>query len=165
MYHLAIRHTESILRRSRGSRYQVIIPWVAHQHIRKEQGCAFHHRIDLFQIFLILRILIMSKQMFAKPRGRSIGSSPRRMLSRSSKLPDISQDMGHPATGIIKDFRRTFAALHLLFDPFRHRQMQLGQVGHFSRPMIHLKIDIQMIITIPGRIDRVTPQSLKIGRQ
>ena len=73
--------------------------------------------------------------------------------------------MRHPTPGIIISFGSPFTTGNLLFGPFDERKMQFGEVRHLCRPMIHLKVDVQMIITIPGRIDRIAPKSLQIRRQ
>ena len=103
--------------------------------------------------------------MLAEPSGRRVGRTPRGMLARRRELPDIPQDMGHPATGVIEGFGGSLATGHLLFRPFHQRQMQLREVGHLRRPMIHLQIDVQVIVSIPRRMDRVAPESLQVGRQ
>ena len=103
--------------------------------------------------------------MLAQPSCRSIGCTPRRMFARRSKLPDISQNMRYPSFGIIIRLRRTFATCHLLLGPLNQRKMQFRQIGYLCRPMIHLQINIQVIIAIPRRMDRITPQALQIRRQ
>ena len=79
------------------------------------------------------------------------------MFARSGKFPYIAQDMCHPATCIIKDFGCTFSTFYLLFRPLDHREMQFGKIRYFCGPVIHLEIDIQMIVAVPGSIDRITP--------
>ena len=40
----------------------------------------------------------------------------------------------------------------------------LCQIQHLSRPVVHLSIDIDSILAVPGRIGFVVPYPLEIGR-
>ena len=105
-------------------------------------------------------------QMLAQPSSGGIGSSPRGMLARRRELPYITQYMGHPSSCVIEGFRGPLPTRDLSLRPFDHRKMKLGEIGHLSGPQIHLQIDIQMIIPIPRRMDRITPQPLQVrGKQ
>ncbi|OAV74033.1 hypothetical protein Barb7_02526 [Bacteroidales bacterium Barb7] len=56
------------------------------------------------------------------------------MFAGGGKLPDISQNMSYPTTGVIEHLRRALSALHLLLCPFDKGEMQFRQVGDFCRP-------------------------------
>ena len=43
--------------------------------------------------------------------------------------------------------------------------MQFGKLRDLSRPVIHLDIDIDVVVCIPGRIQAIRPDTLEIGRQ
>ena len=43
--------------------------------------------------------------------------------------------------------------------------MQFRQVRHLRWPMVHLQIDVQVIVAIPRRMDRIAPEPLQVGRQ
>ncbi|OAV64425.1 hypothetical protein Barb6_03255 [Bacteroidales bacterium Barb6] len=87
------------------------------------------------------------------------------MFAGGGKLPDISQNMSHPAAGVIEYLRRALSALHLLLCPFDKGEMQFRQVGGFRRPEVHLQVDVQMIIAVPRCAHRIRPQALQIGRE
>ena len=42
--------------------------------------------------------------------------------------------------------------------------MHLAQVGFFGRPVVHLRIDVDGVLTVPGRVHTVVPDALQIGR-
>lgn len=45
------------------------------------------------------------------------------------------------------------------------RPVTLGQVGRLRKPVVHLKVDVAVVIRMPGRVVPVIPQTLQIGRQ
>jgi len=43
--------------------------------------------------------------------------------------------------------------------------MAIGEIGHFSRPVVHFRIDIGRVFALPGRFNQVIPNALQIGGQ
>ena len=43
--------------------------------------------------------------------------------------------------------------------------MAFGEVGRFGRPIVHLDVDIEVVIAVPGRLELVVPQPLEVGWQ
>lgn len=58
----------------------------------------------------------------------------------------------------------SFATFHQFVNIIKKRLIQLRKVGNIRQLIIHLKIDVQMIICIPGRLNKLVPDALQIGR-
>ena len=50
-------------------------------------------------------------------------------------------------------------------DEIEQRLVHLGKIAHLGWPVVHLDVDIQMVIAIPGRLDFLIPKALQVGRQ
>ena len=85
-------------------------------------------------------------------------------IHRSAGTPYIRIMMCHPTFSIIKNFSCLAACDRKISHHVKERFMRLTQVGYLSRPIIHLRIDINRIFTIPGSIWTVIPDPLKISR-
>lgn len=102
--------------------------------------------------------------MLCQP-GTSLGHMPKYAASTGpAGTPYIRIMMCHPTFSIIKNFSSLTACNCQVSHLSKRRFMCLTQIGHFSRPIIHLRIDINRIFTIPGSIWTMIPNTLKIGR-
>ena len=52
-----------------------------------------------------------------------------------------------------------------LENQFCKREVELAEIALFCNPMVHLDIDIGVVVTVPRRIERIGPKSLKIWRK
>ena len=138
-----------VLRRSGRRRHKIPGPGILHQHVHEKERSLLEYRVNLLQIGLVLRVLVMLVQMRAEPGAGGIGRTPGRMLARSGELPDIAQDVRDPAPGAIEDLRRVPAALDLVPGPFDQGEMELAEIAGLGRPEVHLEIDIEMIVAVP----------------
>jgi len=68
--------------------------------------------------------------------------------------------MHHPAIGSVKFLCRIFAKGNEGFHVVEVGLMTFGQIGCLNRPVVHLKVDVEVIVTIPSRIVVLTPFSL-----
>jgi len=39
------------------------------------------------------------------------------------------------------------------------------QVGHLRRPVVHLKVDVEVVVAVPGGLQVLVPKALEVGRQ
>ncbi|MNP54078.1 hypothetical protein D3C76_1486070 [compost metagenome] len=72
--------------------------------------------------------------------------------------------MGDPASGAVIHLGRLPAVNGQAADVADERFMQLSQVAHFRRPVIHFRINVQRIIGAPGSPGLLVPDSLQVGR-
>ena len=56
-------------------------------------------------------------------------------------------------------------SLATLLDEPQQRQMAVGEVGGFHRPVVHLQVDVAVEVAAPGRGVFLRPDALQIGRQ
>ena len=85
-------------------------------------------------------------------------------IHRSTGTPYIRIMMCHPTFSIIKNFSSLTACNCQISHHIKERFMRLTQIGYFSRPIIHLRINVNRVFTIPGSIRTMIPDTLKIGR-
>lgn len=48
-------------------------------------------------------------------------------------------------------------------DQVEERLLGLGQVGNTGVPVVHLRVDVDGVLALPGRIEVVVPDALKVG--
>ena len=70
----------------------------------------------------------------------------------------------HPAARVVLFFGGDGAGCRQVLERVEQRQLALGKVGFFHRPIIHLGVDVVGILAVPGRIIRLVPQALQVGR-
>ena len=62
----------------------------------------------------------------------------------------------------VVDARGLPARLAQRFEVVEERLMQLGEVRHFRRPVVHLQVDVEVVVAVPRREHAVVPQSLQV---
>ena len=82
---------------------------------------------------------------------------------RRGLRPDIRIVMGRPSFGnAIIDLHRLATGTGQPIDKIKKRAMGFRKIGHFRRPVIHFRIDVQRIVTAPGRLHQLVPDPLQI---
>ena len=102
----------------------------------------------------------MLPDMLAEP-----GSAEREVLpehrsfsgTRCGEAPDITVQIGAPAACIEVVPGGFCTGCAQGIDIIDQRQVTFTQVGTFSRPVIHLQIDIEVVVAVPGGNSFVTP--------
>ena len=74
---------------------------------------------------------------------------------------DIRIMVGHKAPCAVHAFRHLPSVGHHSFQQCKQRQVALGQIAAFRRPVIHLRIDIDGVFRSPGRSKILIPKSLQ----
>ena len=49
-------------------------------------------------------------------------------------------------------------------DQVEQRLVALGEVGHLHRPVVHLGVDVDGLLAVPGRLELIVPDPLQVGR-
>ena len=81
---------------------------------------------------------------------------------RSGVSPDIQVVVAHPSVKSI-DFPGCFPSILCCpADQVKERFLTFAQVASLSHPVIHLRVDINGIITAPGGTHPVVPDSLEV---
>ncbi|MNV39934.1 hypothetical protein D3C71_1315310 [compost metagenome] len=99
----------------------------------------------------------MFPKVIAEPARARIGNSPGSRLSGFSIAPYIGDHMGYPARCVIIRFRGFCPRSHKAFHKPHQGLIELAQIGRTEVPMVHLHIDIQVVVPIPGRLNLICP--------
>src|SRR5687767_14773310 len=106
----------------------------------------------------------MFPKMLGQPATRRTPDSPGGAINSAGSPPDIGIMMGHPPSCTIHVFRSLPACNSEVLCHLDERFMKFRQVCFFCWPVIHLSIDVDRVLTIPGWVDLIIPYSLEIGR-
>lgn len=79
------------------------------------------------------------------------------MFPGSRKTPNIGHHVGYPPVGIVKDLCCFATRFRKPFGHLNEGPVQFRQIGDFSRPVIHLNVDVEVIIAVPGCLDSLCP--------
>ena len=93
--------------------------------------------------------------MFAEPRAARYRCTPRSMFAGSSKFPRVAHHVGCPSFGSVVGFGSGSSRWHQGFGKLNEWFVQVRKIADFRQPIVHLKINIQVIITIPGCLNCV----------
>src|SRR5687768_9856695 len=100
--------------------------------------------------------------MLCQP-GRSCGPEPGPWtIARRGEPPDVADVMGDETICAVVHAGRLAARLTKRLEIVEERLMQLGKIGHFGRPVVHLQIDVEVIVAVPRREHAVVPETLQI---
>src|SRR5207253_5513539 len=77
--------------------------------------------------------------------------------------PEIGVVVAHPTASAIVNASRARAVLNQLRNHSQQRFVTLREVRDFSRPVVHLCVDVNGVLTFPGRRHQVVPDSLQVG--
>ncbi len=72
--------------------------------------------------------------------------------------------MAHNALGAIVQLRRTAAIDAQALDQIKQRPVHLRHGAGFRRPVVHFGVDVHRPLAVPGRLDFVVPNALKVRR-
>src|SRR5687767_4061350 len=86
-------------------------------------------------------------------------------IARRCEPPDVADVVGDETTGAVMHARRFPAWLTKRLEIVEQRLMQLCEIGHLGRQIVHLKIDVEVVVAVPRREHAVVPQALQIRRQ
>ena len=103
--------------------------------------------------------------MLREPRGAGRPESRARQIARRGEAPDVGDVVRHESARAVVHARRLAAGLAQRIEKVEQRLVQLGEVGHLRRPVVHLQVDVEVIVRVPRRAHAVVPHALQVGRQ
>ena len=124
-----------------------------------------HHRIRLRQKRAIGVEEIVLPQMLRQPRRAGRPQARSRAIAWRRESPDVADVMRHESARAVMHARGLPSRLAQRFEIVEQRLMQLGEIRHFRRPVVHLQIDVQVVVAVPRRKHAVVPQTLQVRRQ
>ena len=109
---------------------------------------------------------IMFIRMLRKPRGPHRPDADN-AVRRRGEAKRIREVMRHPAAAAVIHLRDAAAGVRLRerVHQIKQRLVAFGEITNFRRPVIHLDVDVEMIIAVPGGVHFVVPEPLKICGQ
>ena len=90
--------------------------------------------------------------------------APLRTIHRTCYAPDISVMMCHPATATIHFPSRLCSRYTQILDERIQRLRGVTEIRYLGRPVVHLRIDVDGIFTVPRCIFAVVPNALQVCR-
>ena len=70
----------------------------------------------------------------------------------------------HPAAHAVLFLRGDRTVFCETLHPHEDWFVGLAEVGDLGRPVVHLKIDVEVIVVVPGSLDVWVPKALQVGR-
>ena len=121
-----------------------------------------HDRIRLCQEGAIGIELIVLPQMLREPRRTGGPQTRSRAIARRRESPDVADVMRDEAVGSVMHARGLSPRLAQRLEIVEEGLMELGEVRHFRRPVIHLQVDVEVVVAVPRREHAVVPQPLQV---
>ena len=84
---------------------------------------------------------------------------------RRGEAPDIGEVMGDEAAAAVMLSRRLPARFPQRGEVVEQRRRALRQRGNLRRPVVHLQVDVQVVVAVPGRLHLLAPDPLEVGGQ
>ncbi len=107
----------------------------------------------------------MLPQVRAQPGPSRVGGPPGSVLSRCREMPRVGHHMDHPTVRPVEGGCRFFSRWNERPSKVDQRGVEFRKVTHLCRPVVHLHVDIQVIIPVPGSLHLISPQALEIQRK
>ena len=133
--------------------------------VEEELRRLFHHRIGAREKRAIRVEQVVLPQMLREPRGAGRPQSGARQIAGRGEAPDVGDVMRDEAARAVVHARGLAAWLAQRIEKVEQRLVQLGEVGHLRRPVVHLQVDVEVIVGVPRRAHAVVPQALQVGGQ
>ena len=162
--HFAILGSEGILRRVGRRRYEEAIR-VFGEEVHVKLCRPAHRRVVLCELFLVPAEEEALPNVLTHPRTAIVGRAPNRALTGSGKAPDIGNDVCDPATRIVVGLCGCLARLDQRLHVVEQRNVTRSEVGGLGKPVVHLDIDVEVVVTIPRRRVFLCPNSLEVCRE
>ena len=89
--------------------------------------------------------------------------SPSSSVNRSGDAPEVGVVVRHPTTTSIHHAGGLRTSLTQVLHHLEQRLSGLRKVAHLSRPVVHLRIDVDGVFGIPWGIALVVPHTLQVG--
>src|SRR5204862_7663431 len=102
----------------------------------------------------------MLPKTLAHPSTGCTKCTPVGAITGSGSPPYICVMMGYPAPCTIHIFCSLLSCYGHIFHHLNKRLMKFREICFFSRPIIHFRVDVNGVFTIPWLIDLIIPYSL-----
>ena len=134
--------------------------------VHKEQAGVPQQVEVLPEELLIQGVLVPLPDVGAHPGGahHPIGGGDAAVLGRAVP-PQIGVVVGHKAPGAVHLLGHLLATGVHALQQIEEGQVALGEVAHLHRPVVHLRVDIDGVLAVPGGLKLAVPHALEVGGQ
>ena len=152
--------------RGEGGRNHPAALGVPDEGVHKEQAGVPQQVEVLPEELLIQGVLVPLPDVGAHPGGahHPIGGGDAAVLGRAVP-PQIRVVVGHKAPGAVHLLGHLLATGVHALQQIEEGQVALGEVAHLHRPVVHLRVDIDGVLAVPGRLKLAVPHALEVGGQ
>ena len=102
--------------------------------------------------------------MGSQPTATHGPSTIESTVYRTGCTPNVCIVMSHPTVGTIHLAGCLLSVNRQILYQLEQWLVSFCQVGHFGRPIVHFRIDVDGIFTVPRCIQPMVPNTLQIGR-
>ena len=154
----------SLFRTHRRHGYFPFCAWQLLHIVEIELSSTLYHRIPLLEESLVARIEIMLPEMGSEPGSAIRKHAPLRTIHRTCYAPDIGVMVCHPTTTTIHFPSRLCSRYAQILNQRIQRFRGVTEIRYLGRPVVHLRIDVDGIFTVPRCIFAVVPNALQVCR-
>src|SRR5690606_31393693 len=98
--------------------------------------------------------------MLARPSATGDPRTPESSVYRAAHPPDVGVVMRHPTACAIHDAGCFFSCLRQFTNHLKERLMQLCEIRLLCRPVVHLGVNVNRVLTVPRRVHLIVPYTL-----
>ncbi len=163
--HRRAHHQPALLRRVRRPADQIAGERVFYQVIEEELRRPFHGRIGFFgQELLIAREQVLFPKVLAEPGPAGDPDAVVGGVDGGRAAPEVEVVVRDPTEGAVLLLGHRRAGMRQVGNRVVQRRLTFGQVRRQRRPVVHFRIDVAGVLAVPGRVERIVPDALQIGR-
>src|SRR5262245_42200050 len=138
-------------------------PSIVNQIVEQEFRSLFHDRVRaLRKKITIAREVVVIPQMQAQPCATHGPEAGMYAVNRNCIAPDVGVVMNHKAARAVEVFGNAAPVIERIVDEIEQRLVKLGEVGDLRRPVIHFRVDVDRVLAVPGWLEFLIPNALKI---
>ena len=101
--------------------------------------------------------------MSGEPGATRGEHAPGRAVDRSGNAPEVGIVVGHPAPTAIHLLSRHGTRLAEVANHREEGFLRLGKVADKGRPVVHLDVDVDGVLRVPGGVHLVVPHALQVS--
>ena len=165
---LPVGRAEKVLGRHRRPGHQPPVFGMLHHVIEEELRRFLQHRIrPLRQERLVAGELVMLPQVRRDPDAARRVDAPAVAPTRRGEAPGIGDDVADPTARPVHPLRRAPPRHAQRLDQPKQRLVTLGEITGLCRPIVLLRVDVEMEIARPAHIagQVIVPDALQVRRQ
>lgn len=131
--------------------------------VEEEFHRPLHHRVVAAQRARVPGEPVVVPQHHAQPGTAGRPHAVLGGVHRRGAAPAVGVVVEHPAGGVVEGLGGAGAGLGQFVHHAHGRVPALGEVAGSGGPVVHLEVDVDGVLGLPGRVQAVVPQSLEIG--